>query len=95
VVVFIQLVITLLPYRFHEAANQFFCLQQQTRRVLVEVQLARKTDGWMSSGLHQPDSHLDNRTENPSPAKTSLSVAIGDYGLFFASGFHRLGGFCC
>jgi hypothetical protein len=30
------------------------------------------------------------RTENPSPAKTSLSVAIGDYGLFFTSGFHRL-----
>jgi hypothetical protein len=31
VVDLIQLVITLLPYRFHEAANQFFSLQQQTR----------------------------------------------------------------
>ena len=44
VVVLIQLVITLLPYRFHEAANQFFCLHQQTRRVLVEVQLARNLE---------------------------------------------------
>jgi hypothetical protein len=34
------------------------------------------------------------RTENPSPPKTLLLVAIGDYGLFFTSGLHRLGSFC-
>jgi hypothetical protein len=38
VVVFIQLVITLLPYQFHEAANQFFCLHQETRDTLREVE---------------------------------------------------------
>jgi hypothetical protein len=52
VVVFIQLVITLLPYRFLRAANQFFCLHQQTRGVLVEVQVARNLGFRLSVLLH-------------------------------------------
>jgi hypothetical protein len=75
VVVFVQLVITLLPYRFHEAANQFFCLHQETRDVLVEVDDARKTAGLMSSGLHQPASHLD-QNRKPSPCK---DLALGGH----------------
>jgi hypothetical protein len=92
VVVFIQLVITLLPYRFHRAANQLFCLHQQTRGALVEVQVARNLEFQSSVLLHQRISPLATwtRTENPSPAKTSLLGAIGDYGLLFTSGVHRL-----
>jgi hypothetical protein len=44
VFIFIQLVITLLPYRFHTAANQFFCLHQETGDVLGEVEDARNLE---------------------------------------------------
>ena len=42
----------------HTAANQFFCLHQQTRPVLVEVLPARNLGVHLSVPLHQPPSHL-------------------------------------
>jgi hypothetical protein len=78
VVVFIQLVITLLPYRFHEAANQLFCLHQQTRRVLVEVLLARNLGFQLSVLLHRPPSHL---IQNRKPANRKDLARCGQHRL--------------
>jgi hypothetical protein len=42
----------------HEAATQFSCLQQETRRVLVEVQLASFVHENRPVLLRHPASHL-------------------------------------
>jgi hypothetical protein len=70
VVVLIQLVITLLPYRLHEAANQIFSLQQQTRDALGEVEDARNLGFHLSVPLHRPGSDLDQH-RNPRDRKDS------------------------
>jgi hypothetical protein len=73
-----------------------FSKQQQTRGVLVEVQVARSLDIQFSVLLDHLISPLATfpRTASPSPATALLLVASSDYGLFFTPGFHRLGGFC-
>jgi hypothetical protein len=73
------------------ATNQIFCLQQQTRCVLVEVLRCNSRETSNSIYLCPCISPLATfpRTENPSPAKTLLLVASSDaHGLFFTSGFH-------
>jgi hypothetical protein len=53
VIVFMQKASSGDRLRLHGAANQFMWLHQQiTWDVLGEVQEARKTADWMSSGLH-------------------------------------------
>jgi hypothetical protein len=79
VVILIQLVITLLPYRFHEAANQFFSLQQQTWRVLVEVLLARNLGFQLSVLLHRPPSHL---IQNRKPVNRKDLARCGKHRLW-------------
>jgi hypothetical protein len=45
-----------------------------------EVQVARSLDIQLSVLLHRPASHLDQNRKPFARKKTSLSVAIGDYG---------------
>jgi hypothetical protein len=51
-----------------EAANQFFCLHQETRHVLLCYEHARNLDIQSSVLLHQPASHLD-QNRKPFPCK--------------------------
>ena len=62
----------------HTAANQFLCLHQETRDVLVEVEDARNLEFHPAVSLHRPGSDLNNE----SPIFDSQGLAPG--------GQHRL-----